>query len=151
MITSFILLIENNACNRVCDSCAKDIDKAAFEDDLYWRELRVNDYLAGNLLPYRNPVVDRRIDKISRITDCALQVIKNSLYLSYPTMLAIETLDILKRYGFTGLAGVLMRKDFMEAVETLKRISGLVSFVSFNFSLFQLNINIGFILSFKFA
>jgi hypothetical protein len=30
------------------------------------------------------------------------------------------------RYGMSGLAGVLLRQDFVEAVETLKKISGMV-------------------------
>ena len=29
------------------------------------------------------------------------------------------------RFGLSGLAGVLMRQDFVEAVETLKRVSGM--------------------------
>lgn len=33
----------------------------------------------------------------------------------------------LLRYGISGLAGVMLREDFIEAVETLKYISGMVS------------------------
>jgi hypothetical protein len=33
------------------------------------------------------------------------------------------------RYGLSGLTGVLLRQDFVEAVETLKKISGMVTMV----------------------
>lgn len=31
------------------------------------------------------------------------------------------------RYGISGLAGVMLREDFIEAVETLKSVSGMVT------------------------
>lgn len=54
-----------------------------------------------------------------------LFMLKSALMCNYPAMLIVETVDILKRYGMSGLAGVLMRNDFVEAVETLKKISGM--------------------------
>jgi hypothetical protein len=32
----------------------------------------------------------------------------------------------LARYGLTGFTGLLLRKDFLDSVEMLKRISGMV-------------------------
>jgi hypothetical protein len=52
-------------------------------------------------------------------------MVKNIAF-SFPARIVIETVDILRRYGLSGLAGVLLRKDFMEAAETLKKISGMV-------------------------
>ena len=69
--------------------------------------------------------MDRGIDKALRVADGTLSVIKNTVALNYSTKLVLHTVDVLKRYGLSGLAGVLMRRDFMEAVETLKRISGM--------------------------
>ena len=54
-----------------------------------------------------------------------LLVLKSALMCNYPAMMIVETVDILKRYGMAGLAGVLMRNDFVEAAETLKKISGM--------------------------
>lgn len=31
------------------------------------------------------------------------------------------------RYGLTGFAGLMLRNDFMESIETLKKIVGMVS------------------------
>ena len=110
---------------RVCDRCATYIDDAERLDRILWRTLRVEGYLSGNLIPYFEPVVDRNVDKALRVAEGALYVVKNTLILNYPASIAINAVDILRRYGMNGLAGVLMRKDFVDAVETLKRISGL--------------------------
>ena len=91
-------------------------------DRVLWRTLRVRSYLSGDLIPYFQPVVDRTVDKALRIVEGALYMIKNTLILNYPASVAISAVDILRRYGMSGLAGVLMRKDFVDAVETLKRI-----------------------------
>ena len=64
----------------------------------------------------------------ARVADLSLTFVKNTLILSYPAKIAVEVVDIFKIYGLSGLAGILMRKDFVEAVETLKRISGMVRY-----------------------
>ena len=62
------------------------------------------------LIPYNGKCVDRSVDKIIRVADYSLQVVKSTVSLNYPTKLALHTVDILKRYGLSGLAGVLLRK-----------------------------------------
>ena len=103
----------------MCDRCAADADALARNDLLQWRRMRVHAFLGDALIPYTDSGVDRGIDKALRVADGTLSVIKNTVSLNYSTKL------VLKRYGLSGLAGVLMRRDFMEAVETLKRISGM--------------------------
>jgi hypothetical protein len=110
---------------RVCDRCAADADALARNDLLQWRRMRVHAFLGDALIPYTDSDVDRGIDKALRVADGTLSVIKNTVSLNYSTKLVLNTVDVLKRYGLSGLAGVLMRRDFMEAVETLKRISGM--------------------------
>ena len=61
----------------------------------------------------------------NRVAVGAINVVKSTVSINYPVRLIVETIDILRRYGMSGLAGVLMRKDFVEAVETLKRVSGI--------------------------
>ena len=76
--------------------------------------------------------MDRRVDKALRVAEGALYVVKNTLILNYPAAIVVNAIDIVKRYGMSGLAGVLMRKDFVDAVETLKRISGMVTLNTIN-------------------
>lgn len=45
--------------------------------------------------------------------------------LTYPALVAAEALEILRKYGLVGLAGILLRNDFMEAVEALKQITSM--------------------------
>lgn len=64
---------------------------------------------------------------LNRVVEGSLTVVKRTISLDYPSKIVIETIMALKRYGLSGLAGVLMREDFFEAVESLKKISGMVS------------------------
>jgi FYVE zinc finger len=117
---------------RVCDKCAAGVDQEVHIDNLTWRKMRVEAYLGNEsgvilvkdlstpplninpegsrLIPYDNNSVDRNVDKIIRVADYSLKVIKSTVSLNYPTKLAIHTVDILKRYGLSGLAGVLLRR-----------------------------------------
>jgi FYVE zinc finger len=117
---------------RVCDKCAAGVDQEVHLDNLTWRKMRVEAYLGNEsgvilvrdlstpplsinpegvgLIPYDNNSVDRNVDKIIRVADYSLKVIKSTVSLNYPTKLALHTVDVLKRYGLSGLAGVLLRK-----------------------------------------
>lgn len=64
---------------------------------------------------------------VHRIFDYSFNVVKSSVQYNLPAKIVMETINILKKYGMSGLAGVLMRHDFLEAVETLKKMSGMVS------------------------
>ena len=77
------------------------------------------------MLPYTSTGVDTRVDKALRVVDCTLMVARKTLIFNYPVYLVLETISALRRFGMSGLAGVLLRKDFLYAVETLKRISGV--------------------------
>ena len=93
-------------------------------------------YLKGRLIPYVSGIVDRGIDKASRVADTTISVAKKSMLLNFPAKVIIETIDVLKNYGLAGFAGLMLRKDFMESVETLKKISGMDKM--FTFSLHEL-------------
>mmetsp|Transcript_4943 Transcript_4943/g.6803 ORF Transcript_4943/g.6803 Transcript_4943/m.6803 type:complete len:1165 (+) Transcript_4943:24-3518(+) len=110
---------------RVCAECCASIDEVHRRDCLIWKEYRVRAYLNNELIPYFNTDIDRSIDKAMRVADYSIIVAKNTLTLNYPTKIVLETVSILQRYGLAGFAGLLLRKDFMDSVETLKRISGM--------------------------
>ena len=78
--------------------------------------MRVHAYFAGTLFAYSDSSVDRGIDKALRVAECSLNVVKNTVSLNYPTKLVLNTIDVLKLYGLSGLAGVLMRRDFVEVM-----------------------------------
>ena len=101
---------------RVCDACATHIDDQAKWDLLQFRKMRVHAYFAGTLIAYSDSSVDRGIDKALRVAECSLNVVKNTVSLNYPTKLVLNTIDVLKLYGLSGLAGVLMRRDFVEVM-----------------------------------
>ena len=46
-------------------------------------------------------------------------------YLSYPVKVLVDAVGLLRRYGLSGLTGLLMRRDFVEAAEVLKDLGGL--------------------------
>ena len=120
-----ILRLGMTAPVRVCLLCEKLLDEEARHDGLQWRQLRTRAFLSGALIPYFQVKVDRNVDKALRLVEGSINMVKNTLILNYPAKIVLETVDILKRYGLSGLTGVLMRKDFLEAVETLKRVSGM--------------------------
>lgn len=130
---------------RVCDKCAAGVDQEVLIDNLTWRKMRVEAYLGNEgdvtltkddvisstkinlvregLIPYDNKSVDRNVDKIIRVADYSLKVIKSTVSLNYPTKLALHTVDILKRYGLSGLAGVLLRRvQFLVIHELLQLV-----------------------------
>jgi pimeloyl-ACP methyl ester carboxylesterase len=113
---------------RVCDRCAMCLDELRRVDQLVWRDGRVKAWLAGRLLPvtyatiYGDRDIDRGVDKALRVADYSLSVARNALILNFPTKVALETIEVLKRYGLTGFAGLLLTGEFMEAIETLKQL-----------------------------
>eukprot|EP01041_Mallomonas_annulata_P006796 gene6796-13763_t len=110
---------------RVCEPCAGRVDAECREDLILWRVLRTQSFLRGDLLPYFSTDVDRSVDKAMRVAEGTLYVVRNTLSLNYYAKLSLNAVDLLSRYGMSGLTGVLLRKDFVEAAETLKRVSSL--------------------------
>lgn len=113
---------------RVCDACALVLDELSRVDQLVWRDSRVRAWLQQRLIPYTftaiygDQDIDRGVDKAYRVADYSLSVARNTLILNFPTKVALETIEVLKRYGLTGFAGLLLTREFMEAIETLKQL-----------------------------
>jgi hypothetical protein len=66
-------------------------------DQLIWKDLRVSSFLGNRLIPYSHPCVDRRVDKVMRVTEYSLSIAKNALAFNFTAKLALDTLDVLKR------------------------------------------------------
>lgn len=41
------------------------------------------------------------------------------------SQVSVEVMDVLMKYGTAGVAGLVLRREFVEAVEVLKRLSGV--------------------------
>ena len=83
---------------RVCSQCVQTIDATHLMDQLIWKDLRVSSFLGNRLIPYSHPCVDRSVDKVMRVTDYSLSIAKNALAFNFTAKLALDTLDVLKRY-----------------------------------------------------
>lgn len=107
---------------RVCYNCRNLIDELHRWDELVWKDSRVAAYLNNELILYTNSPHDRGIDKAIRVADYSLLLAKNTLSLTYPTKVVLETVEVFRKFGLTGFAGLMLRKDFMEGIETLKTL-----------------------------
>ncbi|CAM9160256.1 unnamed protein product, partial [Ectocarpus fasciculatus] len=111
---------------RVCDACACVIDRESRMDRQRWKRERLEDYMHNSVIPYFEVAEDRGVDKAYRLGLGTLHVVRNmGMALTYPALVAAEALEILRKYGLVGLAGILLRNDFMEAVEALKQITSM--------------------------
>lgn len=52
---------------------------------------------------------------------------RNALSFSVPTKAFFETVDKLRKIGMTSFANMMLQKDYMDNIETLKKIVGIVS------------------------
>lgn len=59
----------------------------------------------------------------------SLIVARNALSFSVPTKAFFETIDRLRKIGMTSFANMMLQKDYMDNIETLKMIVGIVSVV----------------------
>lgn len=63
-----------------------------------------------------------------RTDDLSLQYISLHLFTYVhvaAVQVSVEVMDVLMKYGTAGVAGLVLRREFVEAVEVLKRLSGV--------------------------
>ena len=109
---------------RVCSRCAIVIQAEEYKDRLLWRWCRVKSFLKGSLIPYKTNSTDRRVDKIKRCVDGAIYIAKITPFSASLGFVA-RSVEWIMQYGSSGLAGVLLRNDFVLAMESLRKIAGL--------------------------
>ena len=109
--------------SKICESCNSLIDLKEHDERLAWREQRVKDFLDDKLIPYFNTEMDTTMDKVMRVAEGTIAAAK-AAPLSASARMAISSLDIVRKYGRTGLAGILLRNEFMESFGTIKALIG---------------------------
>ncbi|CAM9182557.1 unnamed protein product [Chrysoparadoxa australica] len=108
---------------RVCLSCKHQLEQEDWRDRQLWRRLRVRAFLAGRLLPYFEQH-DSDADKMGRCVDGAIYLAKKAP-LGTAAAMTVEVTDVLMKYGLAGVAGLLLRRQFVEAVSVLKSLLGI--------------------------
>ncbi|CAM9340264.1 unnamed protein product [Laminaria digitata] len=109
---------------RVCTPCKHTLELEDWRERVEWRLERVNAYLGESLIQYFDTGVDTVGDKALRVVDGAIFVAK-SAPLGTAVKVSVEVMDVLMKYGTAGVAGLVLRREFVEAVEVLKRLSGV--------------------------
>ncbi len=115
---------------RVCLGCKKILEIEDQIDRIEFATARVNEFLApsdqggGYLAPYFDVAVDSNAARLKRCIEGAVSVAKTAP-LSATVKLGAEVADVLLRYGVQGLAGLILRKDFIEAAELLRKCASV--------------------------
>lgn len=93
-------------------------------NNFQWRLARCRDFLAGTLIPYFETGVDTVEDAAFRLTRVAISLAR-SIPLGAQAYVAIETVEILRKHGLSGVYGLLLRKEFLAAADLLCRVLGI--------------------------
>jgi len=109
---------------RVCTRCKPALRRRDALQRVMWRYERVCAFLRGKLIPYFELEVDPHEEKAKRAMTGVITAAKYSP-LSVSASFVVETVDLLRKYGYTGLAGLVMHKEFTEAAELLKQVAGV--------------------------
>ena len=109
---------------RVCDVCKRTLLEQNLAERVAWRLARCRDYLAGNLTPYFETGIDSYEQVALRITKAALAMAK-SIPLGVQATVAVETVDVLRKYGLHGIYGIMLRQEFLAAADLLRRALGI--------------------------
>jgi len=110
---------------RVCDACKAALLEQNWAERVAWRRARCRDYLEGDSLqPYFDVGLDRMEDAALRITHAALAMAK-SLPLGAQATVAVETVDVLRKYGLSGIYTLVLRQEFLAAADLLLKALGI--------------------------
>jgi len=109
---------------RVCDTCKRILDEQNLAERVAWRLARCRDYSEGNLAPYFEIGLDSASAVAMRITKAAIAMAK-SIPLGAQATVAVETVDVLRRYGLHGIYGIMLRQEFLAAADLLRRALGI--------------------------
>ena len=109
---------------RVCQGCKALLEEEDLKDRIVWRMVRLEAAVADRLIPYFHPGDETQWDRCLRaMVGSALKAVPPLQRAT--SALAGEALEVLGKYGLSGMAGVLLRREFVEAVEVLKEVAGV--------------------------
>ena len=109
---------------RVCDVCKRTLEEQNLAERVAWRLARCRDYSNSNLTPYFETGLDSVEDVALRITKAALAMAK-SIPLGAQATVAVETVDVLRKYGLHGIYGIMLRQEFLAAADLLRKALGI--------------------------
>jgi len=113
---------------RVCDACDAELDELERRERAEWRTYRAQRFLGDErVVAYFD--LPKGLSATSKARRCltAAQTLARSCPLVAPATLyvAVEVLEILCRYGPAGLATLVLRREFVEAAELLRKVAGV--------------------------
>ena len=109
---------------RVCDDCHVRLTEHDLAERVAWRLARCRDLTEESLCPYFGIGVDTMHDMAIRLTKAALAMAK-SIPLGAQASVAVETIEVLRRYGLNGIYTILLRKEFLAAADMLRKALGI--------------------------
>jgi hypothetical protein len=109
---------------RVCDGCKRIMTDQNLAERLAWRLARCRDYTHDDMTPYFETGLDSAEEVARRITKAAIAMAK-SIPLGAQATVAVETVDVLRKYGLQGIYGIMLRQEFLAAADLLRRALGI--------------------------
>ena len=109
---------------RVCDTCKTILEEQNLAERVAWRLARCRDYKQGCLTPYFETGIDSVEEIAIRVTNAAIAMAK-SIPLGAQATVAVETVNVLRKYGLHGIYGIMLRKEFLAAADLLRQALGI--------------------------
>lgn len=82
------------------------------------------DNYRNTLIPYFEVAVDSHMNKARRLLEGTICLVKK-VPLGASATITVEVMDILWKYGPPGIAGLVLRREFIEAADLLRKVSDL--------------------------
>lgn len=109
---------------RVCEGCKRILLDQNLAERVAWRLARCRDCAEHNLTPYFETGLDSAEEVALRITRAAIAMAK-SIPLGAQATVAVETVDVLRKYGLHGIYGIMLRQEFLAAADLLRKALGI--------------------------
>ena len=115
-----------NVPERVCEDCKRTMLHQNLLERIMWRLARCRDHCDSTrvLQPYFEIGYDSIDQIIMRITQAALAMAK-TIPLGAQATVAVETVDVLRKYGLNGIYTIMLRQEFLSAADLLLKALGI--------------------------
>jgi hypothetical protein len=113
-----------HAPERTCDACHYYLRERDLAERVAWRLARCRDCASCQLVPYFETGTDS-VDQIVRRVARAAIAMARSIPLGCGATVAVETVDVLRRYGLNGIYTILLRQEFLAAADLLQKALGI--------------------------